>query len=161
MKKIVSYATAITMLFTGLNIGKVIAFDESADHTHQWTETTETIHHDAEYTTKTTWYYGLEWVESLPKGSIPEAPNKFQYNFGKYAESFGTWTDQYDIICWYYDSLEKVPEEYIAEWITFNNYEDYGLTYEEFYNQTDKYYLFGYNNPEFNPKYTVYAMSLI
>ncbi|MDE6087881.1 MAG: hypothetical protein K2G25_05785 [Oscillospiraceae bacterium] len=104
MKKIVSYATAITMLFIGLNIGTVniddvVAFEKFTDHEHTWAETTETIHHDAEYTTKTTWYYGLEWVKSLPKGSIPEAPNKFQYNFGKYAESFGTWTDQYDIIC--------------------------------------------------------------
>lgn len=151
MKKIFMILLAMQICLSGISVGNASAASENIiEHVHEWEETTETVHHDAEYTTKTTWIRFGRWLASMSKGTIPEGPNKYHIN---YTDEFGTYTDEYDIYCWYYGSLENIPQEYIRSWITIDNYEEYDLTYDEFCSETTVYDLWGNKNPEFNPEY--------
>lgn len=150
MKKMLSCIMAIMTMFTCINIGSVKA-SETTEHEHTWVETTEIVHHDAEYATKTTWFQWGTWLTTLENGTLPEGPNKYHINYN--GAVYEKYTDMYDLYCWRYETLDNVPEEFILKWITIDNYENYGLTYDEFCSKTETYSIFGDLNPEFNPEY--------
>lgn len=174
MKKIFMVLLSLQICLSGFSVGGVsAASDDSIEHEHIWVETSETIHHDAEYAIKTTWFYGLEWYDYYPDGTVPDGPNKYHINYGN--SPYGKFEDMYDFTCYYIGgSLENIQEEYIYEWITIDNYENYNLSYDEYVNYFSNYFkdaigyanigqnIFGQNDitaeRDFNPNYDEIVM---
>lgn len=161
MKKMVTLITTAVLLTANLNIG-MIATAEDTECEHNWVEQTSIIHHDAEYTTKTIWAH-IGWQRFDGENMMPDAPNEydfgtsesvFSYNRGDRVFNAEDLIDDFDTVSFGLDGIDYLdfPDETFRKRITINNYEEYGMTYEEFCNQTDEYNLFNHKNPEFNPE---------
>lgn len=93
-------------------------------HTHSWSPVYKTVYHDTEYQTKTYWMYCPAFYQGADPTHIPFGPNRITpAKTGWY----NRYTD-YDLLCWYYGSLENVPNEYKVEWINKDTCGNYGLS---------------------------------
>ena len=98
-------------------------------HVHSWNPVYKTIEHPAEYATKTIWMYSpLMYDDTKLNAELPYGPNRIIFDNNR---DF-TRKNDYDLLCYKYGSIYNVPNEYIVEWITKDNYSDYGLSYKEF-----------------------------
>ena len=163
MKKIVAFTIILTILTSTIFSANAVEItnNESKEQeicNHNWVEITEPeiTHHDAEYTTRTYWwagdyeFYGIN-IE-FEENNMPLSKNRYSDSG---LNSHGVLTN-YDAIMYYYNyDWENVPNEDIYMWITIDNYQDYGLTYEEFIDQVPIYDGNNNKNPVFNPKYDV------
>ena len=73
-------------------------------------------------------YSPLTYSGNKINAELPYGPNRIifdnDYNF--------TRKNYYDLLCYKYGSIYNIPDEYIIEWITKDNYSDYDLSYKEF-----------------------------
>lgn len=161
MKKMVTLITTAVLLTANLNID-MVATAEDTECDHNWVEQTSIIHHDAEYETKTIWAH-IYWATFDGENMMPDAPNEydfgtsegvFSYNRGDRVFNAEDLIDEFDLVSFGLDGIDYLdfPDETFRKRITINNYEEYGMTYEEFCNQTDAYNFFNHKNPEFNPE---------
>lgn len=98
-------------------------------HTHNWQPVTTQIYHEAEYATKTIWMYSpLTYDSTELNAELPYGSNRIIFDNDR---NF-TRKNYYDLLCYKYGSIYNIPNEYIVEWITKDNYSDYGLSYKEF-----------------------------
>lgn len=98
-------------------------------HVHSWTPVYKTIEHPAEYATKTIWMYSpLTYDSAKINDELHYGPNRIIFN----NDINFTRKNYYDLLCYKYGSIYDIPNEYIVEWITKDNYSDYGLSYKEF-----------------------------
>ena len=163
--RLLALTTAVALLFgiscVNLTVVAVTENDEeTTEHEHTYVETTETVHYDDQYVTKTIWINGYNFYrnELLPHGTLAELapdrvdPNRYYLEDTNniYYKAFIAGTEFYDAFYWMYGSYENWP----CDKITIDNYWEYGLTYEEF-STRDEYSVFNTKLPEFNPKYDV------
>lgn len=126
-------------------------------HTHNWQPVTTQIYHEAEY--KTYWMYTPAFYHGSHPENCPYDPNRLTPD----RDPDGWWQRRtsYDLLCWYYGSLEKVPDEYKMEWITKDTCTNYGISSSEWNNITsyDGSYIattdYWGNITKFNPEYDV------
>lgn len=98
-------------------------------HVHNWKPVYKTIEHPAEYATKTIWMYSpLTYRGTDINAELHYGPNRIIFD----NDSNFTRKNYYDLLCYKYGSIYNIPNEYIVEWITKDNYSDYGLSYKEF-----------------------------
>ena len=98
-------------------------------HVHCWNPVYKNIDHPAEYATKTIWMYSpLMYDDTKLNAELPYGPNRIIFDNNR---DF-TRKNDYDLLCYKYGSIYNIPNEYIVEWITKDNYSDYGLSYKEF-----------------------------
>ena len=128
-------------------------------HEHVWKDVyrTDTIKHPAEY--RTYWMYCPSFYHGEHPEYCPYDPNRLTPS----KDPDGWWQRRtsYDLLCWYYGSLEDVPDEYKVEWITKDTCTNYGISSSEWYNLTS--YSGSYiatidywgNATKFNPEYDV------
>lgn len=162
MKKMFTMIITAVLLTANLSVGTV-ARAEDIECNHNFVEETTIVHHDAEYATKTIWAK-LDWYTFTGENKIGDGTNQFDLGTsagtaGWYHEDGRTMycedtIDTYDLVSYYYDYIDYLdyPDEAFLQRITIDNYTDYGMTYEEFCDQTDEYNFFGHLNPEFNPE---------
>ena len=128
-------------------------------HEHTWKDVyvTKTIEHPAEY--KTYWMACTSFYDGDHPEYCPYDPNRLTPN----KDPDGWWQRRtsYDLLCWYYGSLEKVPDEYKVQWITKDTCTNYGISSSEWNNITsyNDYYIattdYWGNTTEFNPEHDV------
>lgn len=124
MKKLlllIVFAFAVSVQPFGLQTQTV---DAVSSHTHNWSPVYKTVYHDAEYQTKTYWMYCPAFYQGADPTHIPFGPNRITpAKTGWYSR----YTD-YDLLCWYYGSLENVPNEYKVDWVNKDTCGNYGLS---------------------------------
>ncbi|MBR2304406.1 MAG: hypothetical protein IJ871_04640 [Ruminococcus sp.] len=98
--------------------------DAASSHIHNWSPVYKTVYHDAEYQTKTYWMYMPAFYQGADPTHISFGSNRITPDKTGW---YSRYTD-YDLLCWYYGSLENVPNEYKVEWINNDTYSNYGLS---------------------------------
>lgn len=164
MKKLlllIVFALAVSVQPFGLHTKTV---DAASSHIHNWSPVYKTVYHDAEYQTKTYWMYDPVFFYGDHPEYCPYGPNRLTPD----RDPDGWWQRRttYDLLCWYYGSLENVPDEYKLWWITKDNCTDYGISYDKWcylpsygYDAHKGCYIadvdYWGNVTEFNPEYDV------
>ncbi len=164
MKKLlllIVFAFAVSVQPFGLQTQTV---DAASSHIHNWSPVYKTVYHDAEYQTKTYWMASVSFYDGGHPENCPYGPNRLTPD----RDPDGWWQRRtsYDLLCWHYGSLEKVPNEYKMEWITKDNCTDYGISYDKWcnlpsygYDAYHGYYIadvdYWGNVTEFNPEHDV------